>query len=90
MLDSVFLFLLFPISGLEPTLGRVIHIRLFVFLQFGKKRCNTIDGSRLAFLGRIIRGFDPSQRRSWGEKGQQIRWKFVGHDERRRRWLALK
>lgn len=85
LLNSLFLLPLFPVSRLEPTLSWMIHIRLFVLLQLGKKRCNAINSSRFAVLRRIVRRFNPSQGRSRREKGQQVRREFVSHDEGRRR-----
>lgn len=85
LLNGLFLLPLFPISRLEPTLSWMIHIRLFVLLQLGKKRCNAINSSCFAVLRRIVRRFDPSQGRSRREKGQQVRREFVSHGEGRSR-----
>lgn len=72
---------LLPIAHLQPALGGLVHVRLLVLLQLGQKSGDASDGGCPALLGRMVRGFYPSQRRSRGEERQQVRGELVRHGE---------
>lgn len=70
---------LLAVAPLQPTLSRMVDIRFLVLLEFGQESTDAVDGSSRALLGRMVRRFDPSQRRARGEKRQQVRGELVRH-----------
>lgn len=80
-LGSLSLLSLLAIAHLQPALGGLVDVRLLVLLQLGQESSDASDGGCPALLGRIVRGFYPSQRRARGKERQQVRGELVRHGE---------
>jgi len=54
-------------------------VGLLVFFELGKETRDRADVSCNSFLGREVRGWDPSKRWSWGKECEEVWGKLVRH-----------
>lgn len=90
LLHSLLLLSGLAVAGLQPALGGLVVVGLLVFLQLGQEGRDAADGRGFAKLRRMVRGLDPSQRRSRREERKQVGGELVGHRARSVAYAKLK